>query len=253
MIGTAGRHVCGAAGESCSTVKGIPWLVMADGLPVCALRRSIMRTARASTLSAMPRCRIPLWKCCPAVKLVMSLMGGNGKPKAGCEIKTQYCTAIPIGTALAQSFDTDFVQRCGGIVGEEMEHFGVHLWLAPALNIHRSIRCGRNFEYYSEDPLVSGKMAAAMTRGVQAHKGCGTTIKHYAANNKEYNRTRNNSMVSERAMREIYLKGFGICVREAQPKAVMTSYNLLNGTHTAESRGLIMDILRAEFGYEASS
>ena len=89
-----------------------------------------------------------------------------------------------------------------------------------------------------------------MTRGVQAHKGCGTTIKHYAANNKEYNRTRNNSMVSERAMREIYLKGFGICVREAQPKAVMTSYNLLNGTHTAESRGLIMDILRAEFGYE---
>ena len=118
------------------------------------------------------------------------------------------------------------------------------------MNIHRSIRCGRNFEYYSEDPLVSGKMAAAMTRGVQAHKGCGTTIKHYAANNKEYNRTRNNSMVSERAMREIYLKGFGICVREAQPKAVMTSYNLLNGTHTAESRGLIMDILRAEFGYE---
>ena len=91
------------------------------------------------------------------------------------------------------------MQRCGGIVGEEMEHFGVHLWLAPALNIHRSIRCGRNFEYYSEDPLVSGKMAAAMTRGVQAHKGCGTTIKHYAANNKEYNRTRNNSMVSERA------------------------------------------------------
>lgn len=131
-----------------------------------------------------------------------------------------------------------------------MEHFGVHLWLAPALNIHRSIRCGRNFEYYSEDPLVSGKMAAAMTRGVQAHKGCGTTIKHYAANNKEYNRTRNNSMVSERAMREIYLKGFGICVRESQPKAVMTSYNLLNGTHTAESRGLVMDILRAEFGYQ---
>ena len=184
------------------------------------------------------------------MKLVMSLMGGNGKPKAGCEIKTQYCTAIPIGTALAQSFDTDFVQRCGDIVGEEMEHFGVHLWLAPALNIHRSIRCGRNFEYYSEDPLVSGKMAAAMTRGVQAHKGCGTTIKHYAANNKEYNRTRNNSMVSERAMREIYLKGFGICVRESQPKAVMTSYNLLNGTHTADSRGLVTDILRAEFGYQ---
>ena len=251
MIGTAGRHVCGAAGESCSTVKGIPWLIMADGPAGLRLAKEYYEDGKGKHAvgnASMPDSIMEMLS--GPMKLVMSLMGGNGKPKAGCEIKTQYCTAIPIGTALAQSFDTDFVQQCGGIVGEEMEHFGVHLWLAPALNIHRSIRCGRNFEYYSEDPLVSGKMAAAMTRGVQAHKGCGTTIKHYAANNKEYNRTRNNSMVSERAMREIYLKGFGICVRESQPKAVMTSYNLLNGTHTAESRGLVMDILRAEFGYQ---
>ena len=251
MIGTAGRHVCGAAGESCSTVKGIPWLIMADGPAGLRLAKEYYEDGKgrhAVGNALMPDSIMEMLS--GPMKLVMSLMGGNGKPKAGCEIKTQYCTAIPIGTALAQSFDTDFVQRCGDIVGEEMEHFGVHLWLAPALNIHRSIRCGRNFEYYSEDPLVSGKMAAAMTRGVQAHKGCGTTIKHYAANNKEYNRTRNNSMVSERAMREIYLKGFGICVRESQPKAVMTSYNLLNGTHTAESRGLVTDILRAEFGYQ---
>ena len=251
MIGTAGRHVCGAAGESCSTVKGIPWLIMADGPAGLRLAKEYYEDGKGKHAvgnASMPDSIMEMLS--GPMKLVMSLMGGNGKPKAGCEIKTQYCTAIPIGTALAQSFDTDFVQRCGDIVGEEMEHFGVHLWLAPALNIHRSIRCGRNFEYYSEDPLVSGKMAAAMTRGVQAHKGCGTTIKHYAANNKEYNRTRNNSMVSDRAMREIYLKGFGICVRESQPKAVMTSYNLLNGTHTAESRGLVMDILRAEFGYQ---
>ena len=251
MIGTAGRHVCGAAGESCSTVKGIPWLIMADGPAGLRLAKEYYEDGKGKHAvgnALMPDSIMEMLS--GPMKLVMSLMGGNGKPKAGCEIKTQYCTAIPIGTALAQSFDTDFVQRCGDIVGEEMEHFGVHLWLAPALNIHRSIRCGRNFEYYSEDPLVSGKMAAAMTRGVQAHKGCGTTIKHYAANNKEYNRTRNNSMVSERAMREIYLKGFGICVRESQPKAVMTSYNLLNGTHTAESRGLVTDILRAEFGYQ---
>ena len=251
MIGAAGRHVCGAAGESCSTVKGIPWLIMADGPAGLRLAKEYYEDGKGKHAvgnASMPDSIMEMLS--GPMKLVMSLMGGNGKPKAGCEIKTQYCTAIPIGTALAQSFDLAFVEQCGDIVGEEMERFGVQLWLAPALNIHRSIRCGRNFEYYSEDPLVSGKMAAAMTRGVQAHKGCGTTIKHYAANNKEYNRTRNNSMVSERAMREIYLKGFGICVRESQPKAVMTSYNLLNGTHTAEHRGLIMDILRAEFGYE---
>ena len=251
MIGTAGRHVCGAAGESCGKVKDFPPMIMADGPAGLRLAKEYFEDAKGKHAvgnASMPDSITEMLS--GPIKFVMSLVGGSGKPKRGCEIKTQYCTAIPIGTALAQSFDTDFVQQCGDIVGEEMERFGVHLWLAPALNIHRSIRCGRNFEYYSEDPLVSGKMAAAMTRGVQAHKGCGTTIKHYAANNKEYNRTRNNSMVSERAMREIYLKGFGICVRESQPKAVMTSYNLLNGTHTAEHRGLIMDILRAEFGYQ---
>ena len=250
MIGTAGRHVCGAAGESCGKVKDFPPMIMADGPAGLRLAKEYFEDAKGKHAvgnASMPDSITEMLS--GPMKLVMSLIGGSGKPKRGCEIKTQYCTAIPIGTALAQSFDTEFVQQCGDIVGEEMERFGVHLWLAPALNIHRSIRCGRNFEYYSEDPLVSGKIAAAMTRGVQAHKGCGTTIKHYAANNKEYNRTRNNSMVSERAMREIYLKGFGICVRESQPKAVMTSYNLLNGTHTAEHRGLIMDILRAEFGY----
>ena len=131
-----------------------------------------------------------------------------------------------------------------------MERFGVHLWLAPALNIHRSIRCGRNFEYFSEDPLISGRMAAALTRGVQAHPGRGTTVKHFAANNQEYNRYGNNSRVSERALREIYLKGFGIAVRESQPKALMTSYNLINGVHTAQRRDLIEDILRCEFGFE---
>ena len=131
-----------------------------------------------------------------------------------------------------------------------MERFGVHLWLAPALNIHRSIRCGRNFEYFSEDPLISGRMAAALTKGVQAHPGRGTTVKHFAANNQEYNRYGNNSHVSERALREIYLKGYGNAVRESQPKALMTSYNLVNGDHTAQRRDLVDDILRREFGFE---
>lgn len=114
--------------------------------------------------------------------------GGNKGSKEENKIKYQYCTAIPIGTAIAQSFNTELAEMYGDIVGSEMEMFGVHLWLAPALNIHRSIRCGRNFEYFSEDPLISGLMAAAITEGVQKHPGCGTTIKHYAANNKELNR-----------------------------------------------------------------
>ena len=178
----------------------------------------------------------------------MKLLGSGKKP--GGPVKEQYCTAIPIGTAIAQSWNTALAERFGDIVGDEMKRFGIHLWLAPALNIHRDIRCGRNFEYFSEDPLISGKMAAAITHGVQKHHGRGVTIKHFAVNNQEYNRTANNSQVSERALREIYLRGFEICVKESQPHALMTSYNLLNGTHTSERSDLITDVLRAEWGYQ---
>ena len=195
MVGAAGRKVSGAAGESCDKVNGIPGMILADGPAGLRLAKEYYTDEKGN--HAVGNAQLPdsiRDMLSGPMKLMLSLTSGSGKPKAGCEVKTQYCTAIPIGTALAQSFDPVFVEQCGDIVGEEMERFGVHLWLAPALNIHRSIRCGRNFEYYSEDPLVSGKMAAAMTRGVQAHKDCGTTIKHYAANNKEYNRNRNNSI-----------------------------------------------------------
>ena len=138
----------------------------------------------------------------------------------------------------------------GNLVGSEMETFGINLWLAPALNIQRSPLCGRDFEYYSEDPLISGKIAAAITRGVQAHNGCGTVIKHFACNNQETNRYGSNSIVEERALREIYLKGFEICVKESQPKAMMTSYNLINGEHACNSRKLLKNILRDEWGYK---
>jgi beta-glucosidase len=175
---------------------------------------------------------------------------GSKRPKKGAEIQSQYCTAIPIGTAIAQSWNIKLAQRCGDIVGREMTEFGVDLWLAPALNLHRDIRCGRNFEYFSEDPLISGKIAAALTNGVQRHPGRGVTIKHYAANNQEANRSANNSCVSERAMRELYLKGFQICIQDSHPMTVMTSYNLLNGIHTSERKDLTDWVLRKEFGFD---
>ncbi len=162
----------------------------------------------------------------------------------------QYCTAIPIGWALAMSWDEAGVEELGDMIGDEMEHFGIDIWLAPALNIHRNPLCGRNFEYYSEDPLVAGKVAAAMTRGVQKHEGRGTTIKHFAANNQEDNRYFVNAHVSERAMREIYLKGFEITVKESAPASIMTSYNLLNGIHTANSYDLIQSVCRDEWKYD---
>ena len=162
----------------------------------------------------------------------------------------QNCTAIPVGMALAQSWNPAAVEVCGDVVGDEMERFGVHLWLAPALNIHRLPLCGRNFEYYSEDPLLSGRIAAAITRGVQAHPGCGVTIKHFCANNQETLRMHSNSVVSPRALRDIYLKGFELAIRESLPAALMTSYNLVNGEHTSQRPDLLETLLRQEWGYQ---
>ena len=249
MIGDSGMSVAGAAGETTDvlTDKGIRTLVMADGPAGLRLSREYVKDEQG--VHALGSSMIESMTDLLPGPVRAFLRFTERKPRSGEEVFEQYASAIPIGTALAQSFNTEYASACGDLVGDEMERFGVHLWLAPALNIHRDIRCGRNFEYYSEDPLVSGKFAAAITNGVQKHAGCGTVLKHYAANNQELNRMYSNSMVSERALREIYLKGFEIAVRESHPCAVMTSYNLINGTHTSESRELIEQILRGEFGH----
>lgn len=168
-------------------------------------------------------------------------LGINESVKAVC---------FPTGCATASSFDRNLLRKLGETIGQECQAENVSTILGPAMNIKRSPLCGRNFEYYSEDPLISGKMAAAMTRGVQKNRGCFVTIKHFCCNNQEDNRNRTNANVSERALREIYLRGFEIVVKEAYPGAVMSSYNKVNGEYVNNSYDLLTKVLRNEWGFD---
>ncbi len=179
----------------------------------------------------------------PSVMTVDGPAGVRIEPKTG--IRT---TCFPVATMLACTWNTDLVEEIGKAGALECKENNLYIWLTPALNIHRSPLCGRNFEYYSEDPYISGKMAAAMVRGIQS-QGVIATPKHFACNNKETNRKKSDSIVSARALREIYIKGFEICIKDSNPKLIMTSYNLMNGINTSEDAELITGILRGEWGY----
>lgn len=183
---------------------------------------------------------------------VPNIMTADGPAGLRIQPECGVCTtAWPCATLLACSWNEELVYQVGAAGAAEVKENNIGIWLTPAMNIHRSPLCGRNFEYYSEDPLVAGKMGAAMIRGIQSQH-IGASMKHFACNNKETNRKASDSRVSERAMREIYLKGFEIAVKEAQPWTIMSSYNRINGCHASENRELLTDILREEWGFEGA-
>ncbi len=245
VIGAASTACPGAAGDTTSELintRGITNLVLADGPAGLRLSKTFVADSEGNVIPGLGE---------SAMGGIEQLLGMPvpARPDGAIDYY-QYCTAIPIATALAQTWDMELISHAGDIVGEEMEEFGVTLWLAPGMNIQRNPLCGRNFEYYSEDPFLSGKCASATITGVQKHKGCGACIKHFALNNLEDNRSHNNSHATERTIREIYLRGFEIAVEDAQPLSLMTSYNLLNGLHTANSYELLTSVLRDEWKFK---
>ena len=228
MVGNGPRFfdAMGSAGYTTGAFigKGLPNVCLADGPAGLRLQKVSTVTRSGNVKAAEPMLSALKYLPDPVQKVMF------GDPdRQPCVY--QFTTAFPVGLALAQSWNTKLVERVGDAVGKEMERYGVTYWLAPGMNIHRNPLCGRNFEYYSEDPLLTGKMAAAMSRGVQSHRGCFVTIKHFCCNNQEDNRNRTNANVNERALREIYLRGFRIAVLEGHARALMTSYNKVNGTY----------------------
>lgn len=245
MFGFRHNDAPGAAGVTTGRLlqKGIPQAVLADGPAGLRLAQRSVQLKNGHIKPVEP----PMAVMAYLPDFIKGFLCGD--PQKG-RVLYQFTTAFPVELALAQTWNTALLEQVGQAVGREMEHYGVSYWLAPALNIHRNPLCGRNFEYYSEDPLLSGKLAAAVTRGVQSVPGRFVTVKHFACNNQESGRNRTNANVSVRALREIYLRCFEIAVREGSPEAVMSSYNKLNGVYTPNSHDLLTRLLRCEWGFE---
>ncbi len=238
-LGSSGISVPGSAAQtsSCAREQGLADLVLADG--PAGLRLQQRYEVKDEIIVPTP--------------FEQNLEGGyllRETIPPGDRTYYQYCTAYPVGTALAQSWDLPLLTEVGKAMADELNRFGVTAWLAPGMNLQRNPLCGRNFEYFSEDPLLTGRLAAAITRGVQQDAGCGTTVKHFACNNQEDNRMGSDSVLSERTLRELYLKGFELVIREAQPLFLMTSYNLINGIHAANNHDLCTALARDEWGFD---
>ena len=242
-LGSAGQRVPGTAGETSRSLEEllhVPGISMADGPAGLRLSRSyLVERATGEKLSTGIE-----------ANLENGFFASEPAEPEKYERWYQFTTAWPVGTNLAQTWNEELLGAVGRATGIEMQAFHVAWWLAPGMNIHRNPLNGRNFEYYSEDPLLCGKMAAAITKGVQALPGVGTTVKHYACNNQENNRMGVDAVVSERALREIYLRGFEIAIKESQPMCIMTSYNEINGVHSANNADLCTEIARREWHFQ---
>lgn len=245
FLGQTYNKTFGAIGRTTSKLvrKGIPNICLCDG------PQGLNLTPRAVD-GGLPFVSLPVIPQQLRYGIVQKLVRLiTPKEKKDSAVYYQYCTQFPCETLLAQSWNTELLQEIGRAVGQEMLETGATLWLAPGMNLHRNPLCGRNFEYFSEDPLLTGKLAAALSQGVNACGGVGVTLKHFACNNREEERQKTNAVLSERTLRETYLFGFGIAVHEGNPKAIMTSYNLINGTYATNSHDLCTDILRCEWGF----